>query len=484
MKARLAALAALGIVAAASWARGARAQDEANVLTIENAVEMARGHHPQVAHQRAEVAQARALKEQAAAGYLPSLTGEFTFAPQTPNYSAAPGFQRVLDARTAAGVDSVVDTAGNRVLVNCVPPVTPGGQVDGTACHPAPSYVPSPIYSVYQYWNASVGVAWVPFDWGKTYFADRSAAAAVTAEEMALGRTTSQIALDAKLAYYDVLNAEAAANVAEEETATRRRHLDTAQGLHDAGRNTKIDVASAESSLAAAELALVRARAAITVARGSLAAAIGDDSMHGYKLVMPVLPNDDSGPTDAEVAAASERRPELREMAMRAASARDGVRSARGSYLPQLQIQAGPWWSGSALDRLVTNYGASVSITYPGAYGMNPWLIHGKTDEAAAMSDAFDAEERRLHNVVRLEAEQARTELRSARKAVLAAGEFVRAARERRDQAEARYREGVGTYLELSDAEVEFTSARFEEVRSTFDVGRAQSRLERAMAAR
>jgi outer membrane protein TolC len=88
-----------------------------------------------------------------------------------------------------------------------------------------------------------------------------------------------------------------------------------------------------------------------------------------------------------------------------------------------------------------------------------------------------------VRNEAKLQAESARIDVATAEQAKIAAQKVVDSARTRRDQAELRYRQGVGTFLDLSDAELAFTSARFEQVRAIFDVGRAQSKLERALGA-
>jgi outer membrane protein TolC len=157
------------------------------------------------------------------------------------------------------------------------------------------------------------------------------------------------------------------------------------------------------------------------------------------------------------------------------------VKSARGAFLPQFELRAGMWWAGPEFDRMTTNYGAELSLIYPERLGMNLWQVNGQLAEAQAQARASEADARVEHNRVSLEGEQARTELIAARKATDAAAHLVRTARERRDQAEARYNEGVGTFLELTDAEIGYTNARYEQVRAVFDVGRAHSKLQRAL---
>ena len=58
-------------------------------------------------------------------------------------------------------------------------------------------------------------------------------------------------------------------------------------------------------------------------------------------------------------------------------------KSARGQYLPQLGLDAGPTWAGGSLGQLVPNLSAVVSLSYP-LLGMNPFAVHGQARQAAA----------------------------------------------------------------------------------------------------
>ncbi len=468
----------LALCLTATSAPSAQAQAQGAVLTLAQALELARKNHPALARSRAAVAHARAREQIARSRYFPGVTAEFSYAPQTPNYVPSPAFRRVLDRRGEGGVGRVHDVEGNVIQVAC------SGASNGACDQRAPSPLPRHSFQLYDFWTARVGIAWTLFDWGSTLHATRAAQAFVEARQQGVEKALADVLLECKLAYYDVLAAEAAVSVATEQVTSRSRHLESARALKAAGRSTAMDVSSAEAAFASAELVLVRAHGGVAFARAVLALLTGEDSVRERPLVAPTLSEGDVREHAEELAKAVEERPEVRELALEAKAMRELSASARSAYLPELNLQAGPWWSGSALNELIPNFGAVVALRFPGRQGMNPLLIAGNVKETAAQSALLASQKALVLKDVRLQAEQARIDLLTARQASVASRKVVEAALKRRDHAEMRYREGVGTFLELSDAELELTNARFDDVGATFDVGRAQSRLERALGSR
>lgn len=447
-------------------------------LTLEQALKMVRTNHPKLARSRAAVAHARAREQLAWSRYMPGITGEFSYAPETPNYVPSPAFRRVLERRTEGGVARVASADGSLINVGCV-----GTQGGSTCDQTPPSPLPPHSYRLYDFWTARVGISWTLFDWGSTTHATRAAKAFVEARQHGLEATLAQVVLETKLAYYDVLAAEAAVSVALDQVAARERHVQTARALQAAGRHTALDVSSAESAEAEAELLLVRARGGVAFARQVLAVLTGDDAVRDRALVAPFERAREALQSGAELERTTDLRPELRELASEAKGMRDLSASARGAYMPQLHLQAGPSWSGSKLNELIPNFGAVIALRFPGSQGMNPLMVSANVKEAAAQSAMLSAQREVVRDELRLQAESARIDLLTATQAELASKKVVELARKRRDQAEVRYRGGVGTFLELSDAELALASARFDEVGATFDIGRAQSKLDRALGA-
>jgi len=340
-------------LAAAPPARAARD------LRVEDAVRMARSRNPAVEAQRATAAAASARIAQAAAGFLPFLTGSFAFEPQSANLVLTPTLRQV----TSRGNDTVIDTSGQPVAVVCSTPGQAG-------CAPTPAQ-PSSL-ALQSFFAASVGVAWTPWDWGRSAYAYR--AARDVAQSAETGVTTAQrdVALAARLAFFRAVAAGEQVTVADESVVTYARQLDQTRAFHDAGLRTGIDVATAESGLAAAQLTLARARAGLDTARAALAVALGEERWGDWRLVadpaaFDVQPADRARAGTAEAALADmalRRRTELGELDLLARSYADQARSQRGQYLPQLTLAVTPTWAGEDVSALTSNVVFSVSLGY------------------------------------------------------------------------------------------------------------------------
>jgi len=418
-------------------------------LSLDDALRMARQHHPNLALAQAQIAVARARLEESRAGFFPGITGTFSYQPQTANFAPTPGFLRALKSSASST-----------------------------------SSLPPPDYTPYSYWVGALGIYWTAFDWGKTAYGFVSARSTVEAQGLSAQATLQQIELDVKVAFYEAMAARASVDVARDALTTQQRHAAQARAFYEVGTRTRIDVASADSDVAAAELTVARAHGALEAADAALAAAIGLDEWKPFELVAPPPPADAPAPEQSALFDEALRsRPEPKELTLRARSMVEQWRSARGQFLPALIIQAGPNWSGTDISSLATNLQVTASLSFP-IFGMNPYLVYEQMREAKANELTFLAQERQIRNSIRLETANARAALDSARESVVAARKLVEAARVRRDLAEGRYKEGVGNIIELSDAELAFVNARFQEVRANFDLAEADARLIHALGRR
>jgi outer membrane protein TolC len=445
-------------------------------LTLDRAIEMARRHHPAIDAQRAQLAIARARAEQALAFLFPYLTGAFAYEPQTPNFVVTPATQRSL---VNVGRDTVIDSMGQPVLVSCV---TPG---QGNC---VPSHLPPISYSLESFWSASAGVTWTVWDWGRSIRGYQSARATTEAAEIGMTTVRRNVVLGAEVAFFAVIAAEEQIKVGEESVATYRTQLEQTREFYRNGLRTGIDVATAESGLAGAELVLARARAAVATSRSALSTALGEDRWHDWRLVyegelFDVRASDEKrlerDPL-ALVEVAMQKRTELGQIQLSERSFRKLAESNRGEYLPQLQLSAGPTWSGIDIANLVPNVGITAALAFP-VGGMSPLSVNGQVREAEGNLAAALAQERALREGIRQETLNARALLAAAREEVASAKTLVQAATAQRDLAIGRYKTGVGNIVELSDALLNYVSARFARIQAGYDLASARASLDHAL---
>ncbi|HLK90789.1 MAG TPA: TolC family protein [Polyangia bacterium] len=459
---------------------GAGARAEPPVLTLDDAVRLARARQPAIEAQQGQAAAAHGRQEQALARLLPFLDGSVAYAPTTPNFAVTPAQQRVLLANS--GSAQVLDAAGAPVTVNCR---TPGmGN-----CTPIPA--PPNSWALQSYWTMQLGLNWTVWDWGRSIDGYRGARDLAAAADAGVAVSERDVVLNVQLAFFAAVTADEQVAVAEDAVKTYRAHTAQTRGLHDAGLRTGIDVATAESAEAAVAITLARARAARDAARAQLDVALGVDAWPGWTLRAPAAtfelqPSDDAradAPLDALAESAAARRPEVVQLRLTESGLGAARAATRGSYLPQLTLSLGPSWAGTGLSSLTPNWSVVIGLGYPTG-GMSPWLVHGQTREADGNLIGARAQQRATLEAIRAETVTARAALIAARDELRFARTLAEAAARQRGLADGRYQTGIGNVIELYDALLTDVNARFQLVQARLDLASARARLQHALGDR
>lgn len=446
-------------------------------LTVEDAIRIARSHHPSLEAQRGQADAADGRRDQALAQLLPYLTGNLAYQPTTANLAATPAQVRTL--LRAAGSDTVIDTRGMPVSVNCQTP----GIGNCALLAPLPQ-----SWALHTFWQAQVGVAWTVWDWGRSINGYRSARDLAQAQAVGVRAASNDVVLQVKLAFFGALAADEQAAVAVDAVRTYAAHLAQTRGLHDAGLRTGIDVATAESAAASADILLSRARTAQEASRTQLLVALGEDRWHGWQLrardeALEVQPGDDQrgGSSLDELAnQAVAQRPEQAQLRLQQEAFSASVASARAGYLPALSLNLEPIWAGPSWSSLTGNLTVTIALGFP-LGGMSPWLVHGQAREAAGNLAVARAGERASRDSIRQELADARTSFTFAREQLRLARKLTEASARQRALAEGRYQTGVGNVIELYDALLTDVNARSQLVQARLEVASARARLQHAL---
>ena len=109
------------------------------------------------------------------------------------------------------------------------------------------------------------------------------------------------------------------------------------------------------------------------------------------------------------------------------------------------------------------------------------FLVENQIFEAKENIEVFSAEVESLKQRVRLEVEQALSNLQEAAGRIETAEVVVRQAEENRELAEGRYTSGVGNPIEVTDALQALRNAKVSRISALADYKSAQADLENAM---
>ena len=417
------------VCAIASQARAA----EPDVLTLDEALRLARANHPQLHASRAQTEVSQAKVAEAKAPLLPQVTGNASYARTTGSFSTT-----TSSGTPVAGISS------------------------------------SNAYS------AGLNASELIYDFGQATGRWNASKATLRSQEENERNQVVQVAFNLRTAYYTAAAARALLKVAEETLMNQEAHLRQIQGFVEAGTRPEIDLAQARTDRANAKVQLINQQVAYDTGKALLNQAMGVERGTDYDVVDPLaneVPAEDGG-TDGLLPIALKARPDLQSLARQIDAQDLTTGSIKGSYAPSLNASAGLSESGTALDSM--NWG------FRGLLSLN-WQIFGGgiTDaqmrEARATTAVLRAQYELSRQQVRADIEQARLGVHAAKAAIEATHEAAVNARVRLNLAEGRYQAGVGSIIELGDSQVALTAAAGQEVQAVFNLATARARLLQAL---
>jgi outer membrane protein len=398
-------------------------------LTLEEAVRLALQNQPQLRQARAGTEAAGARADEARAPLLPQLTG----------------------------------TASYKVATNNLP-----------------GYPES--WSGSRLWSFGATLSQLVWDFGQTtgrWAAAKEGAAGQRESERATGL---QVLFSVRTAYFAARAGRDLVGVASETLQNQEAHLRQVQGFVDVGRNPEIDLAQARTDRANAQVQLISAQNSYETGKAQLNQAMGIEGTTDYDIAdetLPAVEGEDLS-TDALLAEALPRRPDVTALEAQLRAQRATVGSVKGAYWPTLGLSAGLNDSGPTpgASSMVWNWSAGALLTWNLFQG---GLTEAQVREARANLDSTDAQLASLRQQVRLEVEQARLAVRAAKSALSASAEALVNARERLRLAEGRYQTGAGSIIELGDAQVALTAAGAQRVQADYTLATARAQLLKAL---
>ena len=261
--------------------------------------------------------------------------------------------------------------------------------------------------------------------------------------------------------YTAAVTARLRVEVAAQAVDTARAHLELATSLFEGGLAVESDQLLAEVRAGELEEALLRARAGSAVATSALNLATGRAASEPVELETPDAATIDLGPPDsleAATARALEQRPDLRALSDYHRASLSGVAQARALSRPTVGLEAGveahdPDFFGTS----GTNASLMLGLRLP--------LFDGGSKkaqrlEAEAKSREARAELERLRDAVELEVRQAFLDQEAARKRVDIANKSRALAGRSLEIVEDRYRNGLVPLVDLLDAQAALTGSR------------------------
>ncbi len=421
----------------------------ATTLTLEQAIALALKQRPRLKSVKHDVTALRTQVDQAKAAYYPRVDGSAQYVRATENgntvsFHSVRGLSRVGSGRREGvrGFDSF-----NNFLVG-------------------------------------VAVQQQIYDFGRTQGAVGERKAAVMAAEHVRIQAEQQITFEVARAYYDVLAAREAVDVAKDVYVTTQNILELANASQGAGLKPVSEGTRAKANVATAEVRLVRAEGALQAAQARFAGALGN-AMGNYEPARVDVSSASLPGEKQAIAAALTNRPELAILDANRKQLDASMKGARGQQLPRIDAMAGVHSRGQLMPRpadepsfqnLNMNIGIVVSV--PIFQGLR---IRKQKEELDARIASVMETRDEVSQAVVVEVRQALANVRAADKAVVAAKTGVEAAEVALTTLAARYSEGLARLVELTDAQSTYVAARLQLVDANFDRLIARAALKLAM---
>jgi outer membrane protein TolC len=292
------------------------------------------------------------------------------------------------------------------------------------------------------------------------------------------------LALKVKEAYYDILIADRAIEVAEKEVNSLESSLKVARGFYKAGIGPINDVLKAEVELAHAQQNLVKAWNASNTARANFNTVLSRPLNAPITVTDTLTYEPESGDFGSYVIKALEERPEIKLIETNIIQADLDIGLARSKNYPEIALTYEYIKEGDAPDvsgspfHDASRWEAMATATWTfWEWGKTYYAVRQKRGRKKELNQRKIF----LEDEIRLEVNNAMLDMLVAEKNIPTTKKAVEQAEENLRVNEQRYRAQVTTITELLDAQALLTRARVNYYQALWDYNLAKARLQRAV---
>ena len=420
------------------------------VLTLDEAVQTAQAHQPQIHAAQAQLRAGHARVGEAKSAILPRLDAQAQYQRSTANFTLNPAFSTSSFATALKGIPNQLS--------------------------------PSDTVNFYTFGlNATETI----YDFGRTFGNIDAAREAEYSSRADLETTSQSVLLGVRTAYFGVLAAKELVWVGEETVKNQSKHVQQVQQFVSAGTRPKIDLRTAELNLANAELTLLRAKNGLDLAKVALNQAMGVEGPIDYDVAPPpdqTVAEESARPDDL-MRDTLRLRPEFARIESQLRAQDASKRIARSGYFPSL-VALGNFNGAKVTDSKNgdfdwgLNWYVGVGLTWNWFGGL---VTQNQVEEAEAGLEGLGAQRDLLRQSIRADLEAQLLAVAQAKESIRVSDRAVATADERLKLAEGRYQAGAGDILELDDAQVAYSNAKSQRVSAEYDLASARARLAHAL---
>lgn len=324
---------------------------------------------------------------------------------------------------------------------------------------------------------------WRIYDFGQTSANIRATELNAQAFAAAINTSTLDIRTNVEVSYLTAVADRKLVQVAEATVRSEDAHLDQARRFVAAQAHDPIEVAQAQARDANAKSAMAQAQSNEAIALANLRSAIGwIDPSHSPIVAAnwPVPPETEPAGLAALVETARKNRPEIVQLDKQIEASQASLDAAHAERRPVLSANAQTQWSpGTDNWSPEPTWSAGLSLSWNlfdgGRASADIRIASANLQLSVAQRDA-------LLVTLTSQLDSARNQIVANRANVQASTEAVAAAQAQLKLSEARYTQGLGSQIELADAQTAVTTAQGNLVQAEFQLATAWAQLHRATA--
>ena len=260
------------------------------------------------------------------------------------------------------------------------------------------------------------------------------------------------LTFDVTKAYYDVLVADKAVQVAETALQRSERNVGEVKKRYEEQEALKVEVVGVESRIEADRQTLLAARNELAIAKMTLNRLLERDFSTAVEPMGNLESMSEPPSPETALQLASDHNPSLRKARLQVELADTGISRARSYYLPKVQVQGSFSYIDNETSFQGITYGGTLGVTVP--FFQDVWMGYGSMGQARAQKQAAEDALRQTTTAVELQVRQASLQVDQARKMIAVAKGQVDYYGERYRVAQTSFREQLSTFKDVLDDHV------------------------------
>lgn len=322
------------------------------------------------------------------------------------------------------------------------------------------------------------------FSGGYNYFNLKNSLAGKRSAKFEFEDTRQQIIFVVKERYYNLLKGEKLLEVSQEALKSSEESFKLAEAKYHVGTAPKSEMLQFKVELENARLALIEAQHSLSIARTRLNQVLGMDMDRETRVVDDFELPEVNVDFQEAVRISAEKHPLLLKSTADVEGAKTYIGMAASQYLPQVSLSYRYSWNHQDFDEINNmfdnNYtwSAGVSLSIPLFRGFSRYAQLG----SAKLNHKMAREARNFYTrQVDLQVKQAYFNVQQAKKKIRVTENAEAAADETLRLNKEKYHLGAGTMLDLINAQTSYTEAKSNGIQALYDYKLAVAQLRRAM---